>query len=258
VFALLEAETTLGEARTKYNKAVKKYGESSAEARDELNKMAGASIDLQGAIGELGASFSGELTPEMINTLQSAGWTKKEINALGREFQATKRRAEAFEGTYQARVQVNGISRAMAQLYGVRDIINDIPRAVTIGLRITGTSNVSAQAAAIRKQYQAHGGIIGGAASGKIMGDANVWVGEQGPELVKLPVGSTVRSSGDSMRMMAAGQRAAGIGSGSDKMTLRADVDPTMDRTLMGLLLKALRVEISDQGGDVQQVLGRG
>jgi len=254
-FALLKATTDLGEARTKYGKAVKKYGADSAEARDELNNMTSSAIDLQGAVGELGAEFNGELSPSLLKTLDAAGFTKKEIAALAREFQATKRRAEDFEGTYQANVKVNGVPRAMAQLYGVRDIIRDIPRAVTIGLRITGTSNVSAQAASIRKNY-AHGGIAG-AASGKTMGDEWSWVGEGGPELVKLPVGSTVRSSGDSMRMMAAGQRAAGIGGGGGKMSLRADVDPTLENTLIGVLLRALRLEIGNQGGDVQTALGR-
>lgn len=252
-FALLKAETDLGEARTKYNKAVKKYGENSAEARDELDKMAGASIDLQGAIGELGADFNGELSPALIKTLESAGLTKREIGALARQFQATKARAEAFEGTYSANVKVNGIPRAMAQLYGVRDVIRDIPRAVTIGLRITGTSNVSAQAAAIRKNY-AHGGIKG-AAQGMTGGDLT-WVGERGPELVNLPTGSTVRTSGDSMRMMRDGARVAG-GGHNEKMTLRADVDPTLDRTLIGLLMSALRLEIGASSGDVQRELGR-
>lgn len=253
-FALLKAETDLGEARRKHSKAVKKYGEDSAEARAALQDMAAASIDLQGAVGELGAEFDGQLSPALRSTLKSAGLTDKEIRALEKSFVRVKGKAEDFEGNYEANVKVNGTGKAMNQLYGVLDVIRDIPRAVNVAIRITGDTNVSRQANNIRKNY-ASGGIVGGAASGRTMGDEWSWVGEQGPEAVKLPAGATVRSAGDSMRMMRQGMDGGGQRGGT--MTLKPDVDPTLNNTLLGVLLSALRLEIGNQGGNVQQVLGR-
>lgn len=56
--------------------------------------------------------------------------------------------------------------------------------------------------------YRAAGGEVGTAATG---GDRSglVWVGEQGPELVRLPTGSTVRSHPDSMAALAGAAQAA-------------------------------------------------
>lgn len=233
VFALLKAETDLGEARTKYNKAVVKYGENSAEARDELNNMARAAIELQGAVGELGEEFDGKVSPALRRTLVTAGWTSAEINALEREFKETKKAGDAFSKTYRAKVVTEYIS--------------------VYSSKVTSAAEKAYQDT---KRGRAGGGIVG-SASGRTMGDDGMtWVGERGPELLELPVGSTVRSSGDSMRMMAAGQRAAGMG-GGEKMTLRAQLDPTLDRTLVGLLISALRLEIGAGSGDVQTELGR-
>lgn len=59
--------------------------------------------------------------------------------------------------------------------------------------------------------FNAHGGIIGGLASGGIArgqagggpGGSMTWVGEQGPELVRLPTGSQVYPAGQSRQMAA-------------------------------------------------------
>jgi hypothetical protein len=60
---------------------------------------------------------------------------------------------------------------------------------------------------AIEKAFgkKATGGIVGAAASGGIRGGLT-WVGEHGPELADLPVGSRVLSNPDSMRRLAAAQ----------------------------------------------------
>jgi hypothetical protein len=58
---------------------------------------------------------------------------------------------------------------------------------------------------AIEKAFKkkANGGIVGGAASGGLRGGLT-WVGEEGPELVRLPASSTVYPAGQS-RQIAAG-----------------------------------------------------
>lgn len=255
VFALLKAETDLGEARTKYQKAVAKYGEDSAEARDELNSMAQASIDLQGAIGELGDEFDGTMTPALRANLEAAGFTKKEISELEQEFRDAKKSGRDFSREYRAKAVLTGYQQAMSNLKRLKQEADDLAGTYTVTVRqrflMTGKPATN-----FDSQYKGFaGGGIKGAAQGMTGGDLT-WVGERGPELVNLPTGSTVRTSGDSMRMMRDGARAAGAGFG-DKMTLKADLDPTLDRTLAGLLVKALRIEIGNASGNVQQELGR-
>jgi hypothetical protein len=53
-----------------------------------------------------------------------------------------------------------------------------------------------------RTQYKASGGIVGAMGGGPRSG--MTWVGEQGPELVRLPFGSTVMPHGQSEQMAAA------------------------------------------------------
>lgn len=67
-------------------------------------------------------------------------------------------------------------------------------------LTITTYSKLVNEGKAPAYQHYAHGGIVGHAAEG---GPRNgmTWVGEQGPELVSLPVGSIVHTAGDSQRI---------------------------------------------------------
>jgi hypothetical protein len=76
------------------------------------------------------------------------------------------------------------------------------------------------------------------------------WVGEQGPELVSLPTGSTVHSNGDSKRM------ASDMGGGGGgTWLLRAA--PGASRDLMSVIIEGLRYEVDRNGqGSVQRFLG--
>jgi TP901 family phage tail tape measure protein len=93
----------------------------------------------------------------------------------------------------------------------------------------------------------AHGGIVGAAGGGPRSG----WtmVGEMGPELVRMPQGSTVFSSAQSQGMLAGGAGGSG-GGGRLQLELVGGHDD--------LLLRWLRNAIRLQGGNVQQVLGQG
>ncbi|MEU1372977.1 phage tail protein [Streptomyces triculaminicus] len=99
----------------------------------------------------------------------------------------------------------------------------------------------------IKKAFgvKASGGPVGAAGGGPR--SAMTWVGEQGPELVRLPYGSSVRTAGDSRRLASqagqAGPVVLEIKSGGSRM----------DDLLVELLRGAIRV----RGGDVQAVLGR-
>jgi hypothetical protein len=92
----------------------------------------------------------------------------------------------------------------------------------------------------------AQGGIMG-AASGGARGGMT-WVGEQGPELVNLPYGSTVYSNADSQA------RANALGGGSMVVTLMVQGGNDDFSRMMVSLIK--RYVQHAGGGDVQQALG--
>ncbi|NUP18431.1 MAG: phage tail tape measure protein [Streptomyces sp.] len=93
----------------------------------------------------------------------------------------------------------------------------------------------------------AHGGIIGGAARGGLQGGGLTWVGENGPELVRLPPGAMVHSNPDSQRMVSEG----GGGGGGGVVQLEW-VGGNAGDELMTWLRKNIRI----RGGNVQSVLG--
>jgi TP901 family phage tail tape measure protein len=97
-----------------------------------------------------------------------------------------------------------------------------------------------------RENGNAHGGIIGGAATGGARGGLT-WVGEEGPELVRLPYGATVHSNPDSQRI------ATSAGGGGGPSTVQLEwVGGNAGDEFMSWLRKNIRV----RGGDVQTVLG--
>jgi tape measure domain-containing protein len=83
----------------------------------------------------------------------------------------------------------------------------------------------------------AHGGIIGAAGGGPR--SAMTWVGEQGPELVRLPYGSTVYPSGQSMGMASGG--------GSDRQVV-IQVQPG-GTALDQMFIDWLRTVVRHRGG---------
>jgi len=187
------------------------------------------------------------INPALRSTLRAAGMTEGQINDLERQFKTAKSAGDRFSKRYTAEARVNGVGRALSQLYSVQDAARDIPRAVTIAMRITGVTNVSKAAAAIRKQY-AHGGITGAAETGGIR-EGMTLVGEGGPELVDLPPGSNVKPAGTTKAML----ENAGNSNGRSIIEIRSDGTKMAD-LLVEILQKAVRV----RGGDVQIVLGRG
>ncbi len=100
-----------------------------------------------------------------------------------------------------------------------------------------------------RRHGLATGGVRGmmAAASGGVRSHQTL-VGEQGPEIVDLPVGSRVRSNSDTRRTL--GQSAPAAGGGS---TL---VLQSSGRRVDDLLLEILREAIHQRGGDPVRVLG--
>lgn len=105
------------------------------------------------------------------------------------------------------------IKKLNIELFGVPDV-----KMITIDANTTPAANalnslgskiefISTQIGQIGKggnaaMFRATGGEVGAAATGGNRSGL-VWVGEQGPELVRLPTGSTVRSNPDSMAALA-------------------------------------------------------
>jgi hypothetical protein len=120
----------------------------------------------------------------------------------------------------------------------------------TVRFRVLGQSAASAAIRTARLlNGMDHGGIKGAADGG--LKNGLTWVGESGPELVKLPPGAQVSTAGDSARM-------AGAGGGSQRLDVRLMVDRSTERGVVDALLKMLRTEIGNSyGGNVQTALGR-
>jgi hypothetical protein len=91
---------------------------------------------------------------------------------------------------------------------------------------------------------KATGGIVGAATGGARGG--LTWVGEQGPELARLPYGSTVYPAGQSRQMAAAG------GGGSAPMVIQLNIG---GRDFGQLWIDTGKREIKTRGGNVQAVL---
>jgi hypothetical protein len=176
VFALYNAQNKLRDAQKDAAEATRKHGKNSREAREATAVLATAAIDLQSKVGALGKDFDGKLTPAMRSTLEAAGLTEAQIKGVEREFQSAKNAGEAYAKTYSATTKVYGASAARKQLYSVKDIADSIPRAIDIAMRITGVGNVSAAAAAIRKNQRAAGGPVSRGVP--------YLVGEDGPEMI--------------------------------------------------------------------------
>lgn len=247
VFALIDAQEGLSDAQANYNKALKENGKDSPEAEAALRRLAEAGLDVQGAVGGLGDEFKGNLTPELRSAFRAAGLTESQIDGLGKQFREARKDGDRFAKKYQATVALAGYRGANGQLNGLlRDLEN-------FDGRWTATMVTN---------YVKHGkpGTGGGLRTGGIKGAASggpqtdlTWTGENGPELVDLPAGTTVHSAGDSQRMM---KQAMSGGGTSGDIRLMVDVpnDNDASQFLAMMLSKYVRVM---GGGNVQAALGR-
>lgn len=172
LFALIQGQQDVAKAQSHYNDVLKKHKKNSAEAKDAMADLGEKAFALQGKIAAAAGGFNGRLTPAMKTALKNAGLTKTQIGRLESQLRSAADAANAWSGTFR-------------QTY--------ITSFKTFG-----------------KPYSQDGidrGQVGGLASGGISGSANgasptgmTWVGENGPELLKLSPGSRVYSNPDSMR----------------------------------------------------------
>lgn len=128
------------------------------------------------------------------------------------------------------------VAEAQAKINGLRG------RTVGIGIAYHITNPGLLAAAHGRRS----GGNVGAAASGGARNNLTM-VGENGPELVRLPGGSHVSSNPDTRRKMAGG------GGGGGPTVIEFKTDGTKASKM---LLELLRESVRSQGGNVQLVVG--
>jgi hypothetical protein len=140
--------------------------------------------------------------------LQKLGLTKGQIDDLIGKYRGVPANIDTD-------IAVNGLTSAIADLTEMIRLINGIPKHTTAqvdyieyrsGERdVPSNHSVPSSGGSVkgtRTQYKASGGIVGAMGGGPRSG--MTWVGEQGPELVRLPFGSTVMPHGQSEQMAAA------------------------------------------------------
>lgn len=141
----------------------------------------------------------------------------------------------------QALAAITDFGKALDYYAGV--LSRNVGEAMKLAAIVDSIGGTSA--AASRLNYYA-GGIVGGAATGGVKSGMK-WVGEHGPELVRLPAGSNVYSAPDSERMAAGG----GPGGGAVHLTIDS-AGGSMNDFLVSVMRDAIRV----RGGNVQTALG--
>jgi TP901 family phage tail tape measure protein len=229
--------------------------------RKALDGMAGlyaAIDDGTKALGENGRSLH-MVNGELDLTNEKARGNEKALSDLAAK---TDNAAEAALNNGESWDKVNKIYEtgrdnlvSLAEKMGLNaqqakdlaDAILTIPdRTVTVTTKFV---NVHTEVGSNGDSYQhgfATGGIIGAAGGGPRSG--MVWVGEQGPELVRLPSGSSVIPSGQSRSMAA-----AAAGDGTQRLQIEW-VGGNAGDEFMSWLRKNIRV----LGGNVQTALGQG
>ncbi|MGH7774462.1 MAG: hypothetical protein ACREQA_19740 [Candidatus Binatia bacterium] len=225
-FAFAKAQREVTDAQKAYSKAVKKHGANSREAKEALEDLTLATLGLNAASLKAGTG-TGKLTSAQRAALRAAGMTESQIRALERQL------ARAAAAADRLRVRLRLLA---ARTYRAKVIVLYEER----GIRVAGITGRGGF-------FAAQGGNIGGIGAfqhGGNSGSAFGLVGERGPELVRLPFGSTVIPAGTTKNMLS-----TGAGGGVAKVQLDF-------RGLPAWLLDYLRNQIRIDGGNVQVSLG--
>lgn len=167
------------------------------------------------------------------------------IKDLQSKIDAAKAKLKTVPASKRAAIQAN-ITNLQHQVDAAKRKLNELKNKY---VNIFTTAYVTEQFRAgrgVNVPGMAHGGITGAASGGPR--DGWTLVGEAGPELARLPYGTSVIPSGQSKAMLGAG------GGGASTVVLEIHSGGSaLDDVLVQILRKAIRV----RGGNVQVVLGR-
>lgn len=223
-FALIDAQKQVNDATNAYNKAVRTSGQNSKAARDAQENLERALIGYVGAAGKA-REGTGHLTDEQKSLLRAAGASNGTIKALDSSLKNAYNQAKKLDGF-------------------------DIDINITQHFKQTGKYISSSQIADPTSLYSglSHGGVS--AAANGSTSSGLTWVNERGPELMKLPPGTSVRTAGDSARDVAAAMSGGG---GSIQVDLHLD-----GRVIASATVDPMRKIVRDNfGGNVQAAYGR-
>jgi hypothetical protein len=178
--------------------------DKSQQMREGLLAVVAANIktyDTNIAVGmsaQDAAAAYDEGTDSLINQMQQAGFTSAQIDELIGKYRGVPAKVDTIIATQGLAEAIDHLTDLLAKLFHVDGYVARSSVIVT-------TSYVENRSGTFNQQvpYAARH-AAGGAASGL------TWVGEQGPELLRVPSGSQVYSAQDSMRMTAAAAQPAG------------------------------------------------
>jgi TP901 family phage tail tape measure protein len=218
--------------------AVNLNTEAGAKNFQTLEGLATANLDLAKNMINTGSSSDQATTAlrngaiAIDNLATKSGFTKTQIQQLNTELYGVPNVKD---------IKIS--ADVTSALNSVAELAKSISNAANSmgGIAIKGTT--------IRAGF-AHGGEVSAAATG---GDRSgmVLVGEEGPELVRLPRGSTVRSNPDTMGDLAHG---GGRGGGGQQIEL---VLSGADQEFLTFLRKIIRVRQGNNPNSVQLALGQ-
>lgn len=173
--------------------------------------------------------------------MYQAGYTQQQIQGLIGKYKNVPDRVNTD-------IAMRGLQEAIAGLDETLRLINHLPprKDINVVTHYSETGNPPSGHGFVK--FNAHGGIVGAAGGGP---RSNLtMVGEQGPELVRLPFGSTVMSNPDTRRALAARG-----GDGATQVMVSAA--PGAEHAMVEWMIKWLRFDIRTAGGgDVQDHLG--
>lgn len=212
--AAREAKRRFEEAIDRANETIKRNGRTldinsekgraNQAAIDEIRRsalQAAAAVERQGGSQEEVNAILDRARNQYIKAAVAAGQNEREVRQLANQLFRLPKRTETDVRVFT--------SRALRDLSGFEKRVRSLDgRVITIRTRITSAGeHISGGIGSGTQVRNAHGGISGGlsdsagrAQTGGPRGSWT-WVGEMGPELVRLPHGSTVIPSGQSLMM---------------------------------------------------------
>ncbi len=199
---MADASAAIAEAQTAVNEAAAEFGEGSPEHVQALQDLQRAQIDqaqagwsqqqslrdLAGAMAESGISID-----TIIGRLQAMvgqnGVTQASVDAVAWSLRNVPGQVHSVltADASQAHVVIEGVAGALRNV-----------RLLASGVVITAAAQAAEHQS---KRPKRHGGNVGAARTGGVRG-AMTLVGEGGPELVRLPYGSSVIPAGTTREMM--------------------------------------------------------
>jgi hypothetical protein len=215
-----------------------------------------ADVALHGVTEANTSAFNAQID-QIIATARAAGLNEAAVRALVEQY-------KKVPGNLATNIVLNGGGPVSSALQGITNLMNSLNGRTAVTHVVTNYSVTGNRTAGpVMGGFNAHGGIIGAdvgsvmastihtAATGGQRGGMT-WVGEGGPELVRLPSGSSVYSAGQSQAMAQRGE--VGGSAGQHVIIEFKSNGSAFEDAMLGVIQKAIRI----RGGNVQVVLGNG